>query len=58
MTLGLTSQLELDALVRKAADKKTKDDARRGVEEPDGASLRPASDAVDEREEVAEDAED
>lgn len=58
VTLGLTSQLELDALVRKAADKKTKDDARRGVEEPDGASLRPASDAVDEREEVAEDAED
>ncbi|WP_091735296.1 DUF1013 domain-containing protein [Phenylobacterium immobile] len=45
VTLGLTSQLELDALVRKAADKKTKDDARRGVEEPDGATLKPASES-------------
>jgi hypothetical protein len=42
VTLGLSTQLELDALVRKAADKKTKDDARRGVE-TDGPTLRPAA---------------
>jgi hypothetical protein len=45
VTLGLASQLELDAVVRKAADKKTKDDARRGIVEPEGATLRPASEA-------------
>ncbi len=45
VTLGLVTQLELDAVVRKAADKKAKDDARRGVVEPDGATLRPASEA-------------
>ena len=38
VTLGLVGQLELDALVRKAAEKKAKDDARRG----EGATLRPA----------------
>ena len=43
VTLGLASQLELDAVVRKAADKKAKDDARRGVVDPDGPTLRPAS---------------
>ncbi len=43
VTLGLSTQLELDALVRKAADKKAKDDIRRGVVEPEGATLRPAS---------------
>ena len=43
VTLGLASQLELDAVVRKAADKKAKDDARRGIVEPEGATLRPAS---------------
>lgn len=41
VTLGLATQLELDAVVRKAADKKAKDDAKRGVVE--GATLRPAS---------------
>lgn len=45
VTLGLASQLELDAVVRKAADKKAKDDARRGVVDPEGATLRPASEA-------------
>jgi hypothetical protein len=44
VTLGLATQLELDAVVRKAADKKAKDDARRGIVEPEGATLRPASD--------------
>jgi hypothetical protein len=42
VTLGLASQLELDDVVRKAADKKAKDDARRGVTS-DGPSLKPAS---------------
>ena len=42
VTLGLATQLELDAVVRKAADKKAKDDARKGVD-TDGPSLRPAS---------------
>jgi hypothetical protein len=43
VTLGLSTQLELDAVVRKAHDKKTKDDAKRGVVEPEGDTLRPAS---------------
>ena len=43
VTLGLATQLELDAVVRKAADKKAKDDARRGIVEPQGATLKPAS---------------
>ena len=42
VTLGLVSQLELDAVVRKAAEKKAKDDAKRGIVS-DGATLRPAS---------------
>ena len=42
VTLGLATQLELDAVVRKAADKKAKEDVRRGVE-ADGPTLRPAS---------------
>ncbi len=37
VTLGLVGQLQLDELVRKAADKKAKDDARKG-----GATLQPA----------------
>ena len=54
VTLGLATQLELDALVRKAADKKTKDDARRGVD-ADGPTLRPAAEtsAPDEADEDA-----
>jgi len=40
VTLGLATQLELDAVVRKAADKKAKEDARRGG---DGPTLMPAS---------------
>ena len=43
VTLGLSTQLELDAVVRKAADKKAKDDARKGITEPEGATLRPAA---------------
>ena len=44
VTLGLATQLELDALIRKAADKKTKEDARKGID-VDGPTLRPASEA-------------
>jgi len=40
VTLGLISQLELDDIVRKAADKKAKDDARKGIV-ADGPTLSP-----------------
>jgi uncharacterized protein len=43
VTLGLATQMELDGVVRRAADKKAKDDARRGVEAPEGPTLRPAA---------------
>ncbi|MDR3508943.1 MAG: DUF1013 domain-containing protein [Caulobacteraceae bacterium] len=42
VTLGLITQLELDSIVKKAAEKKAKDDAKKGIVD-DGASLRPAS---------------
>jgi hypothetical protein len=45
VSLGLIGQLELDALVKKAADKKTKDDAKRAAAEPAGESLTPLEDA-------------
>ncbi len=35
--------MELDAVVKKAADKKAKDDKRKGIVEPEGATLLPAS---------------
>lgn len=41
VTLGLTTQMELDELVRKAAEKKAKDDAKRGISQPEGPSLKP-----------------
>ena len=40
VTLGLTSQMQLDELVRKAAEKKAKDDAKKG-----GGTLAPAGEA-------------
>ena len=43
VTLGLATQLELDAVVKKAAEKKARDDARRGMTEPEGPTLAPAS---------------
>ena len=58
VTLGLSTQLELDAVVRKAADKKAKDDARNGIVEPEGATLRPASEAGEYEDAAADDAED
>jgi hypothetical protein len=43
VTLGLVGQLELDEVVRRAAEKKAKDDAKKGVVEPEGDTLRPAA---------------
>ena len=43
VTLGLVGQLELDAVVKKAAEKKAKDDAKKGIIAPEGDTLRPAS---------------
>ncbi len=42
VTLGLVTQLELDGVVMKAAQKKAKDDARKGIVS-EGPSLRPAA---------------
>ncbi len=44
VTLGLCGQLELDAVVRKAADKRAKDDAKKGIL-PEDPTLRPAAEA-------------
>jgi len=46
VTLGLTTQIELDGLVRKAADKRAKDNARKGIVEPEGETLRPAAEPI------------
>ncbi|MGH6970943.1 MAG: DUF1013 domain-containing protein [Caulobacteraceae bacterium] len=40
VTLGIVTQLELDALVKTAAEKKAKDDARRAATRPEGPTLR------------------
>lgn len=45
VSLGLCSQIELDAVVAKAAEQKAKEAARRGHRE-DGPTLRPASETV------------
>jgi hypothetical protein len=45
VSLGLVGQLELDALVKKAAEKKAKDDAKRKMAEPEGQPLQPAAEA-------------
>ncbi len=44
VTLGLIGQLDLDGVVKRAAEKKAKDDAKAGVAE-DGPTLRPAAEA-------------
>ena len=54
VTLGLSTQLELDAIVRKAADKRAREDAKKGKVE-DGDTLLPASE-TGAAEEVVEDA--
>ena len=50
VTLGLSTQLELDAVVKKAAEKKARDDAKRKVDQPEGPALRPTADAEAETE--------
>ena len=42
VTLGLVTQLELDALVKLAAEKKMRDDARKAAQSPAGPTLKPA----------------
>ena len=42
VTLGLIGQLELDAIVKKAAEKRAKEDAKKGIVE-EGPTLAPAS---------------
>lgn len=56
VTLGLVTQIELDELVKKAADKKARDDARRGITEPEGATLQPASETGAEEPDAVSDA--
>ena len=51
VTLGLITQLELDSIVKKAAEKKAKEDAKKGIVD-DGASLRPAAETAAHREDV------
>jgi hypothetical protein len=56
VTLGLVQQLELDDVVRKAADKKARDDAKKGIVH-EGPTLRPASETgvIEEEPAVVED---
>jgi hypothetical protein len=46
VTLGLVTQMELDALVKTAAEKKARADKRNGVA-PEGDTLRPAGEAAE-----------
>ena len=46
VTLGLVMQLELDAIVKKAAEKKAKDDAKKGIVD-DGPALQSAAEPVE-----------
>ena len=45
VTLGLGQQLELDALIKKAAEKKAKDDKKKG-KPADGETLKPAAETT------------
>jgi len=45
VTLGLGQQLELDALIRKAADKQAKDDKKKG-KPAEGETLKPAAETT------------
>jgi hypothetical protein len=58
VTLGLVTQLELDAVVKMAAEKKMRDDARKAAQKPDGPTLRTAAEPASQPEvETAEDEE-
>ncbi|HWF77098.1 MAG TPA: cell cycle transcriptional regulator TrcR [Caulobacteraceae bacterium] len=43
VTLGLVTQLELDAVVKMAAEKKARDDAKKAAQNPEGPTLRAAA---------------
>jgi hypothetical protein len=46
VSLGLSTQLELDDIVLKAAEKRARDNARKGIVEPEGPTLEPASETT------------
>ena len=46
VTLGLVTQLELDAVVKMAAERKAREDARRAAARPEGPTLQPAEHAA------------
>ena len=48
VSLGLSTQIELDEIVRQAAEKRARDNARKGIVEPEGPTLEPASEAATE----------
>jgi hypothetical protein len=50
VTLGLVTQLELDALVKMAAEKKARDDARKAAQRPEGPTLRTAAEPASQAE--------
>jgi hypothetical protein len=58
VTLGLVTQLELDAVVKMAAEKKARDDAKKAAQKPDGPTLRAAAEPASVEAATAEDEED
>jgi hypothetical protein len=54
VSLGLMGQLELDALVKKAADRRARENAKHAAAEPAGVSLKP-DDGEDSHQDVAVD---
>jgi len=57
VSLGLVTQLELDALVKKASEKKAREDAKRRVDQPEGPALLSASESEEAEIEVQAEAE-
>ena len=47
VTLGLVTQLELDSVVKMAAERKAREDARRAAARPEGPTLQPADHAAE-----------
>jgi hypothetical protein len=48
VSLGLSTQIELDDIVRKAAEKRARDNARKGIVEPEGPTLESAAETTQE----------
>ena len=57
VSLGLVTQLELDALVKKASEKKAREDAKRRVDQPEGPALLSASESEEQEIEAQAEAE-